>query len=214
MKTALPWVLVAALLAGIYFLYADNKKKDVEIARLSQDSQQLAAFKAENDELVKKIPAQNEELTRLRKEHDELIRLRSDLQRARDQNKQLTSQLTTAQAQMTQAQQQASAQAAQAAQTAQQATQAQAEQINAQIKIAAVQATTCINFLRQIDAAKQQWALEYKKTADAVPTPDDLTPFLQNPSQILCPGGGNYSINAVGNPPTCNVPGHSLAQVK
>lgn len=212
MKTALPWVLVAALLAGIYFLYADNKKKDTEIARLSLDSQQLAAFKAENDDLVKKIPAQTEELTRLRKEHDELIRVRSELQRLRDQNKQLTSQLTAAQAQVTQAQQQAVA--VQAAQTAQQATQAQNDQITAQLKVAAVQANTCINFLRQIDSAKQQWALEYKKTADSVPTPDDLTPYLQNPSQILCPGGGVYSINAVNSAPTCNVPGHSLAQAK
>lgn len=214
MKTALPWVLVAALLAGIYFLYADNKKKDAEIARLSQDSQQLAALKTENDELLKKIPMQTEELTRLRKEHDELIRLRSDVQKARDQNKQLTSQLSSAQAQQARDQQARDQAAQQAAQ--QQAAQAvaQAEQVNVQAKIAQVQANACVNFLRQIDAAKQQWALENKKTADAVPNPEDLTPYLQNPGQIMCPGGGVYNINAVGVLPTCNVPGHSLAQAK
>ena len=75
---------------------------------------------------------------------------------------------------------------------------------------AIIQANTCINFLRQVDGAKQEWALEHKKTANDVPTPTDLTPYLKNPSEILCPAGGAYSINAVGVAPTCSVPGHSL----
>ena len=39
---------------------------------------------------------------------------------------------------------------------------------------------TCINNLRQIDAAKQQWALENSKTDDAVPTALELLPYLRD----------------------------------
>ncbi|MGH7994663.1 MAG: DUF4190 domain-containing protein, partial [Limisphaerales bacterium] len=38
----------------------------------------------------------------------------------------------------------------------------------------------CINNLRQIEAAKQQWALENGKKADDVPTAEDLKPFFKN----------------------------------
>jgi hypothetical protein len=38
----------------------------------------------------------------------------------------------------------------------------------------------CINNLRQIDAAKQEWALENDKTADAIPTEQDLLPYFKD----------------------------------
>jgi hypothetical protein len=74
------------------------------------------------------------------------------------------------------------------------------------------QTNACINNLRQIDAAKQQWALENDKTADAVPSAQDLLPYLSNLVFPVCPSGGTYTINAVGVPPTCSVPGHVLPQ--
>jgi hypothetical protein len=77
---------------------------------------------------------------------------------------------------------------------------------------AVAQFNTCINNLRQIDAAKQQWALENDKTADAIPSAQDLLPYLSNPVFPVCPSGGTYTINAVGVPPTCSVPGHVLPQ--
>jgi len=74
----------------------------------------------------------------------------------------------------------------------------------------------CINNLRQIDATKQQWALENRRTGDAVPEETDLQPYLirGNAGRMpVCPAGGatatnftdSYSINAVTNPPTCKV---------
>jgi len=75
---------------------------------------------------------------------------------------------------------------------------------------ATAQRNACINNLRQIDAAKQQWALEKGKQATDVPTWDDIRPYLYKiPS---CPAGGTYTINAVGEKPTCSVPGHELPQ--
>jgi chromosome segregation ATPase len=76
----------------------------------------------------------------------------------------------------------------------------------------AAQLNTCINNLRQIDAAKQEWALENDKTADAIPTALDLLPYLKDGIFPMCPAGGTYTINAVGVLPTCSIPGHVLPQ--
>jgi prepilin-type N-terminal cleavage/methylation domain-containing protein len=81
------------------------------------------------------------------------------------------------------------------------------------------QANACINNLRQIDAAANQFALENKKkTGDAITYPTDLTPYIKlNASSSIppCPAGGNYACNAVGTNPSCDLgntvtPGHYL----
>lgn len=51
------------------------------------------------------------------------------------------------------------------------------------------QQNTCINNLRQIDSAKQQWALEKGKGASDSPTDTDVTPYLGR--------GANGSLNSV-----------------
>ncbi|HEX5399756.1 MAG TPA: hypothetical protein VFY06_11995, partial [Verrucomicrobiae bacterium] len=70
------------------------------------------------------------------------------------------------------------------------------------------QQNACINNLRQIDAAKNEWALEKHKTATDVPTKENLLPYLR--SWPVCPDGGTYTIGAVGEKPTCSIPGHKL----
>ena len=74
------------------------------------------------------------------------------------------------------------------------------------------QANACINNLRQIDAAENQWALETGKTSgSAAPTlTSDLTPYIKlNATGSIppCPAGGTYSTFAVGNTPqvTCTL---------
>ena len=66
----------------------------------------------------------------------------------------------------------------------------------------------CINNLRQIDAAKQEWALEKGQGMGAVPTANDLTPYFKNGKFPVCPSGGTYTIGAVSNAPSCSYPGH------
>jgi len=70
------------------------------------------------------------------------------------------------------------------------------------------QENACINNLRQIDGAKNEWALENNKKATDVPTKADLLPYLR--SWPVCPQGGTYTIGAVGDKPTCSIPGHEL----
>ena len=72
------------------------------------------------------------------------------------------------------------------------------------------QKNACINNLRQIDAAKSQWALENRKPTTATPTEDDLKPYLKNRRFPVCPKGGTYSINSLNEKPTCSIPGHTL----
>jgi hypothetical protein len=72
------------------------------------------------------------------------------------------------------------------------------------------QENACINNLRQIDGAKNEWALENNKKATDVPTKADLLPYLR--SWPVCPAGGTYVIGAVGEKPTCSLAnlGHVL----
>jgi prepilin-type N-terminal cleavage/methylation domain-containing protein len=71
------------------------------------------------------------------------------------------------------------------------------------------QANACINNLRQIDAAANQFALEKGQTTGAtINFPTDLTPYIKlNSGQSLpaCPAGGNYADPSVGSIPTCSL---------
>ena len=68
----------------------------------------------------------------------------------------------------------------------------------------------CINNLRQIDTAKNQWALEHNKQATDTPTESDLTPYLKNHQFPQCPAGGVYTIGQDFNSPTCSITNHVL----
>lgn len=69
----------------------------------------------------------------------------------------------------------------------------------------------CINTLRQIDGAKEQWAMENNRADGDRPGPNDISPYIRNGFQALhCPSGGTLSINALGAAPTCTVPGHTI----
>jgi hypothetical protein len=73
------------------------------------------------------------------------------------------------------------------------------------------QMNACINNLRQIDAAKNEWALENNKKATDTPTAQDLKPYIKGGFESLhCPAGGVYTIGAVSNAPTCSIPDHKL----
>ncbi len=62
----------------------------------------------------------------------------------------------------------------------------------------------CVNNLRQIEGAKEQWALETGKTNGAVPTPGDLAPYVTKEA-FHCPSGGSYTIGAIGKDPVCSL---------
>jgi prepilin-type N-terminal cleavage/methylation domain-containing protein len=78
------------------------------------------------------------------------------------------------------------------------------------------QQSGCVNNLRQIDGAKQQWALENKAAATASPDLAAIQPYLGRGSTgsiPLCPGDTSgrfdtsYKINPLQTPPICIVSG-------
>ena len=76
------------------------------------------------------------------------------------------------------------------------------------------QMNACINNLRQMDGAVQQYALENKLSSAATYALTDLKPYIKLTSTGVlpaCPANGTYAAGAtVTNPPTCNIAGHAL----
>jgi prepilin-type N-terminal cleavage/methylation domain-containing protein len=91
---------------------------------------------------------------------------------------------------------------------------------------ARAQRGACICQLRQIESAKQQWALDSGQGGGATPTEAEIAPFLTrsgSTANLVCPldpGKGkkqkrsfdtSYRMNQVTNPPTCKIdPTHQL----
>jgi hypothetical protein len=69
---------------------------------------------------------------------------------------------------------------------------------------------TCINNLRQIEVAKNEWALENHKQATDTPTESDLLPYFKNHQFPVCPAGGTYTIGQDADSPTCSETNHVL----
>src|ERR1043165_4438496 len=67
------------------------------------------------------------------------------------------------------------------------------------------QRNACINNLRQIDGAKEQWALENKKKSGDAVQDTDITPYIKGLVMPSRPAGGTYTTGAVDAPPTCTL---------
>ena len=80
------------------------------------------------------------------------------------------------------------------------------------------QANACINNLRQMDGAAQEWALEYKQNNSSSVGTTDITPYIKLTSGGAlppCPGGGSYAASwTVATHPSCSLstatPSHAL----
>ena len=79
------------------------------------------------------------------------------------------------------------------------------------------QTKACINNLRQIDDASQEWALENRKGPAATLAFSDIQPYLS--SSVTCPAAGDgatfgssYTLSTVADKPTCKIspPTHVL----
>ena len=73
------------------------------------------------------------------------------------------------------------------------------------------QTNACINNLRIIDAAKQQWALETGQASSVTPSSQNIVPYLGRSGSAMPnePLGGSYNINALTNVPTCSIAGNA-----
>ena len=210
MKTILPWILVVAFAACAGALYFSGSAKDQKLAALQEQVQQMDTLRTQVDDLQKQAAANADDITAMQKDKDELLKLRGQVRQMQDEKAQLTKQLNAAQTQAERSQAEVQQVQARATENARQMAESQILQARQN----AGAASACINNLRVIDGAKQQWALEKNKTANDIPQPADILPYIPNSNGVFpqCPSGGRYTLNAVNMAPTCSIPGHVLTR--
>jgi septal ring factor EnvC (AmiA/AmiB activator) len=188
---------------------------------------EVALFRAyrENDALQVQL---RDAQTQLRQAQDELDSLHSsnaglqaaEISRLRKQNQIITNQLAILQTSLKQLSDDSRSNSVHlaTARTALRLQQQHLEQLQDESQqildasVAVIARKTCINNLRLIDDAKQQWAMDFGKPETAVPTAKALLPYLKDNVFPECPGGGTIYLNAVNEVPTCSIPGHTLPQ--
>jgi len=62
---------------------------------------------------------------------------------------------------------------------------------------------TCIGNLKQMDSAKEQWAMENNKTTGDAAAWADIVPNYVK-AQPSCPSGGAYTVDVIGTNPSCS----------
>jgi uncharacterized phage infection (PIP) family protein YhgE len=192
------WVCLALMLVAEILLFRANHERDQALSDLRAAQQQLHAAQKELDELKRSSAGEQAATIRgLHKQNDVLTAkvnaLQKNLDHLESESQQTAKHLSTARDAL--ALQQANLQ------------RLQEEQQRAAV---AANASACISNLRQIDAAKQQWAQDKGKSPTDVPTEQDLASYFKDGTFPVCPDSGTYTINAVGEPPTCSVPNHVL----
>ena len=66
----------------------------------------------------------------------------------------------------------------------------------------------CINNLRQLDSAAEQWQLENGRATNAIPTFAQVNAYIK--SLPTCPSGGSSRYETHSGLPICSVPEHKL----
>ena len=204
MKNFIPWLVALLAVGGAFYFHSVEQKAAQTIAVLQPQVQELQTVREENEQLKSNQVSSNE-LERLRKDSTEALKLRNEIQSLRGEQAKLKQQAQAAQNQIQQAQAQA-----QVAQTQLSTLRPAAAAVAPPSLSPQELADRCLNNLRQIDAAKQQWALENKKNESDIPTPKELTVYFKETMFPSCPAGGQYTIGRVSDVPTCSIPGHSF----
>jgi predicted RNase H-like nuclease (RuvC/YqgF family) len=192
------WVCLALMLVAEILLLRANHDRDAALTDLRDAQRQLRDAQTELEALKNSSAGvQAAEIASLHKQNDALTAkasaLQKNVERLQAESQQTAQHLTTAR-------------------TALEVQQEHLQQLQAEQQRAAqlANANACINNLRQLDAAKQQWALDKNKAATDVPTSQDLLPYLKDGIFPVCPDGGSYSLNAAGELPACSIQGHVL----
>jgi len=192
------WVCVAVLIVSEIMLFRANHARDAALADAHDAQQQLQQVQSDLDAMKNSSTGQQASLITFLKTQNatltaKVAALQKNLDQLRAESQQTAQHLTTAR-------------------DALQMQQEHLQQLQLQQQQAAevANASACINSLRTIESAKDQWALEKQKTATDVPTTQDLLPYFKDGTFPVCPDGGSYSINAAGDLPTCSIQGHVL----
>lgn len=67
---------------------------------------------------------------------------------------------------------------------------------------------SCIANLKQIDAAKEQDAMDHNIAEGGAAA--NYLDYIKGGALPTCPSGGTYTVGAIGTDPTCSIAGHVL----
>lgn len=70
------------------------------------------------------------------------------------------------------------------------------------------QKNACINNLRQIEASKEQWALENRKNQGAAVVTTEVDQYMK--AAPSCPANGTYTYGLIGTNASCTTTNHAL----
>jgi len=73
------------------------------------------------------------------------------------------------------------------------------------------QKNACINNLRQMESAKEEWALETRQAQGTTADTTACVGYLK--ATPVCPGGGTYDWRSIGTNATCTITNHSPVTV-
>lgn len=192
----IPILLIVASLSWAGVSLSQHFKQQAELAQLKQLAGDVTNIRQHNVNL-KNSSGINLEMERLKKENE-------GLDEAKKENEKVMAE---------KAEVEKSVRAIQAAQIESKREKLQTENQQLQQKTKefqmAAHASTqaaCFQMMKQIQAAKEQWALENRKDATGLPTAENLARYFGG-LQLKCPGGGTHTINYVGQLPICSVHG-------
>lgn len=199
------WFVAACLALTIlaeFFLYRAIHARDTALASLNTAQVQLKQSQDEVDQLKNSnVGLQESEILRLRKLNEILtnrvVELEKSLGELKSEYEQTADHLVTARRAL----------------KLQQDHIADLEAEKSSVVVAGVSVLNqnrCIANLRNLDLAKQEWALDKNKASDAIPTERELRPYLKGRVMPKCPAGGVYLVNSVSEFPVCSIPGHDL----
>jgi hypothetical protein len=198
------WLCLAMMLVSEILLFRASREKDAALAETRDAQAQLQQAQKDLDDLKNSSGGlQFAETIRLHKQIDiytnRLAKAQAMIDRLQAESAQSAQNLANARAALSMQQQHL-----QDLQTE--------NKIVTDAGLTILHRNTCINNLRELDAAKAQWALDKEKSPDSVPTPQDLLPYLRDGIYPACPDGGIYYLNNMESSPTCTVQSHVLPQ--
>jgi len=200
LKIALVSALAGAVVVAAPFTVRRQAQSQLrnENESLRRQVAEFAQLSGENSRLSNELAQASRTSALATDEHAELLRLRGLVAGLRQETEELAHLRSDNQALRTQAAAASRAAAAPAA--------------NRQFSAVQMQ-NQCLNNLRQLDAAKQQYALERHLSATNSVVVENIQPYLRlppNQTLPLCPAGGTYTLGRIDEMPTCSIPGHSL----
>jgi prepilin-type N-terminal cleavage/methylation domain-containing protein len=70
------------------------------------------------------------------------------------------------------------------------------------------QKNACIENMRQVESAKEQWAMQAMKANGQAIVTDEVAGFIKGSNFPSCPAGGTYTYGVIGTDASCTITGH------